>query len=116
LTPLEVQGGGVNLSGSAYANALFSQNGNPRRGINLGYDTSGQTGIVAANTYGQPSNIAFWTYNGGWGERMRLSASGNVGIGTAAPTKKLEVNGDVKITGQVTISRQGDISMGDFDD
>jgi hypothetical protein len=32
-------------------------------------------------------------------ERMRINANGNVGIGTNAPSAKLEVNGQVKITG-----------------
>jgi hypothetical protein len=32
-------------------------------------------------------------------ERMRIDASGNVGIGTASPSEKLEVAGNLKITG-----------------
>lgn len=32
-------------------------------------------------------------------EIVRVTSSGNVGIGTAAPTTKLEVNGQIKITG-----------------
>ncbi|RLD54758.1 MAG: hypothetical protein DRJ05_14110, partial [Bacteroidetes bacterium] len=32
-------------------------------------------------------------------ERMRITSSGNVGIGTSSPSAKLEVNGQVKITG-----------------
>ena len=32
-------------------------------------------------------------------ERMRISSAGNVGIGTASPTQKLDVNGNVAITG-----------------
>lgn len=32
-------------------------------------------------------------------ERMRISNAGNVGIGTASPTQKLDVNGNVAITG-----------------
>jgi len=33
-------------------------------------------------------------------ERMRIDSSGNVGIGTANPTAKLEVNGTIKVSGQ----------------
>jgi hypothetical protein len=32
-------------------------------------------------------------------ERMRINSSGNVGIGTTAPTQKLEVAGNIRVTG-----------------
>ncbi|HZU27012.1 MAG TPA: tail fiber domain-containing protein [Bryobacteraceae bacterium] len=37
-------------------------------------------------------------------ERMRLLANGNVGIGTAAPAAKLEVNGTAKFDGLITFA------------
>jgi hypothetical protein len=46
--------------------------------------------------------------------------NGNVGIGTSSPAKKLDVKGDTNIDGGLTvggaisISPQGDISMGEF--
>lgn len=49
-----------------------------------------------------PAYLRFMTAPSGSGiaaERMRITAAGNVGIGTNAPTAKLEVNGQVKITG-----------------
>lgn len=36
-------------------------------------------------------------------ELMRIKANGNVGIGTAAPIEKLEVNGNLKVHGSTTI-------------
>ncbi len=38
-------------------------------------------------------------------ERMAITSSGNVGIGTAAPTEKLEVAGNVQASGNVTGSQ-----------
>ena len=54
--------------------------------------------------------LAFYTYDGHLGnnftsatladlyERMRISSSGNVGIGTTSPGAKLEVNGNIKLS------------------
>jgi len=36
---------------------------------------------------------AFWTNDGSWSERMRITSAGNVGIGTTNPSTKLDVVG-----------------------
>ena len=45
--------------------------------------------------------VAFHTHDGGVsvGERVRINKTGNVGIGTLTPSEKLEINGQIKITG-----------------
>jgi hypothetical protein len=48
------------------------------------------------NSY--PGHLTFWT-RGSFGEeveRMRITSSGNLGIGTTSPTRTLDVNGDVR--------------------
>jgi len=41
------------------------------------------------------------------GETMRLTNTGNVGIGTTAPSEKLEVNGNISFTGTASIQPNG---------
>jgi len=46
------------------------------------------------------ANMQFWTWNGSAdAERVRIANDGNVGIGTSSPSQKLEVNGNIKLTG-----------------
>ena len=59
---------------------------------------SGQFNIRTDGAYA----IAFET-NGG-NERMRIDSSGNVGIGTSSPTEKLDVSGNVKVSGSLSVA------------
>ena len=50
------------------------------------------------------SNLKFGTVNNGiGGERMRITALGNVGIGNQSPTEKLVVNGNISASGNLFI-------------
>jgi hypothetical protein len=88
---LHVYGSGSGLSGTAYHNFWANQNTADNRGIILGYDSSGQIGVIAPS--GASGNLAFWTHNGSaWAERARLIASGNLGIGkTPGANAQLDV-------------------------
>jgi hypothetical protein len=48
-------------------------------GIWIGAMNNENTGVIGSRT--ATGNIAFQTYNGGWGERMRIDYLGNVGVG-----------------------------------
>ena len=52
------------------------------RGLWLGARTDENTGVIGTRT--ASGNLAFETYNGGWGERMRLTYGGRLGIGTSS--------------------------------
>lgn len=57
------------------------------------------------------SNMRFFTSGGGIAgfptERMRITSSGDVGIGTSSPTKKLHVSGQSFLDGSVFIGTNG---------
>jgi len=72
----------MQFSGAASA-ARFGQDGN---GTFFASDTPGKA-------------VRFYTNNGTLNEGLRVTSASNVGIGTAGPTQKLEVAGNVKISG-----------------
>ncbi len=78
-----------------------------RPGIVLGYDTNG-AGVIAARTQSAGQPLAFWTYNGSsWGERMRITSGGNVGIASNDPKERFEIsglNGNIRLYGRSGIS------------
>ena len=90
---LHVVGTGTN-AGTGYAVSRFMDSANAK-GVFLGYDTDETAGTI----YGV-NLLTFQTYSGSsWGERMRIDASGNVGIGTTSPSEKLQINGNARLVG-----------------
>jgi hypothetical protein len=58
--------------------------------------TNAQPLVIATTNTASPQPIQFWTNNT---ERVRITETGNVGIGTNAPAQKLHVVGNVQFTG-----------------
>ena len=59
--------------------------------VNSSYSPTGRIATVSEST-GTPAALAFYTYNGGLIEKMRINSAGNVGIGTTSPSAKLDIH------------------------
>ena len=69
----------TNTSASSYCRLMFTPNGH----------ITGNEGMIRYNT--NDYHMAFWTQGN---ERMRVTSTGRLGIGTSAPTHTLHVKGD----------------------
>lgn len=84
----------------------LSQNleGNVFNGIDfVNYNGITHSGLISNQFTGElrlfTSNSYFPTFYSSGNEVMRISTSGNVGIGTTTPTEKLQVSGNIVVTG-----------------
>jgi len=66
--------------------------------LNSGYSPTGRITTRTENVSSPTASyMQFFTYLSGLNERMRITSTGNVGIGTTSPGQKLDVNGNIKI-------------------
>jgi hypothetical protein len=105
-------------NGGAGGHATYQvQNGTATSGLGTNLWTTGSVlpgnGTVSAPAFSFASDTNTGIYRGGTdilklvtagADRLTVLANGNIGIGTTNPTKKLEVLGDVKITGILDIN------------
>jgi hypothetical protein len=109
---IQLQGGGTHAGfvGSWNGGGLFlASNRNVRTGGN--YNSAMVGAQLALGPSGSGDTVFYTVSSGGTGnatELMRIIASGNVGVGTPAPSAKLHVVGTAHITESLTVD--GNIS------
>jgi hypothetical protein len=102
-TPTGVQARVSNTSTSANSLAAFSLEGNNGSVVTQSAVDGLGTGPlgVAGGYYGTYTNHPIGLVTGNI-ERMRVTTAGNVGIGVTNPSEKLDVAGNIRLTGNVT--------------
>lgn len=70
--------------------------------------------VVVGGNYSQKVHFHTHHYGAGGGRRLTIDPDGNVGIGTAAPSTKLEINGALKFSNGSTDTNDGRIGSGLF--
>jgi hypothetical protein len=97
----------VNQDSFSDTEGIFVQSGDNAAGGGVAiYKSASLVGTVSS--LGSNSALTFQT-NGGL-ERMRIASNGGVGINTTNPSEKLEVNGNVKVQGDIIVN--SDIELG----
>jgi hypothetical protein len=77
------------------------------RGVNISTATDGNDIVV--HTLGVPASVVLCTNSG---EGLRVNASGNVGIGNASPSYKLDVNGVVRVADGILMNSNDNTYIG----
>ena len=103
----------LNVSGDLSASALFVSSSNERVGIGTNspakkievLDTSEQLRLSYSKyIFGISSDVFTDVYTNNSGDLIIDPSNDRVGIGTASPTKTLDVNGDVRIAGNLEVT------------
>jgi len=90
-------------TGTSGTVSYYGANKNGGYGLLLGYENGGFLGTGGVLRMVSSDPLLFFVNN--TTEAMRITSAGNVGVGTAAPSQKLEVAGNVQASGTLTGSQ-----------
>ena len=115
---LWIQGEGHNGHGTGNTRSVVSiigaLNSNASGiGIWIGAKTNENTAVIGTRTAN--GHLAFETYSGGWGERMRLTNGGYLGVNTASPQRLLHLHDGAATGLKITNTQSGSGSSDGFD-
>ena len=95
--------GGLSAVYSQFTNTATTDT-NTTSGFRIGIDANGNA--ILRNKYSSSTNGTMNFYTADL-ERMRISNAGNVGIGTILPRERLEVNGNILVSGRILVANDG---------
>ena len=75
-----------------------------RSGANSSGSAHGNARVSAVQTADNQADLTFSTRSGTFGERLRITGAGLVGIGTTVPTTTLDVRGNLSVSSGVVVS------------
>ena len=81
--------------------------------VNAAYSPTGRIATIAEST-GTPAALAFYTYNNGLNEKMRIDSAGNVGVGTTSPGSKLTISGGNNTDSEIRLINTGPATDNDW--
>lgn len=93
--PIDAVGGNV-LTGTIYGTIRGTQDQTTYRGMVMGYDSTGQIGVLYSESAGAASSTSFYNYNGAtWKETIRIKGTnGFIGFNTSNPTNPLHITNE----------------------
>ena len=94
----------INSAAGVVSSILMQQTATTGNGINDGFLVGSNLNLQGEIWNFENSGLIFGTNNL---ERMRINSIGNVGIGEQIPDEKLEVNGNVKVIGNLGVGLAG---------
>jgi len=94
---------GIDVTGTVSANGLIIEDGgSATNSLDITYSGSSGQANIQVDSNGGNTFLTFGTSQSGTvAERMRIDASGNVGIGTSAPVTKIHIAGNSSTRNQI---------------
>ena len=96
-------GGNVGIGTTSPGSKLSIGGTTGSYGSGIGFEPTGTGARIYRTFIGTDGSFRFDDVTAGFLTRLAITSSGNVGIGTTSPSAKLDVDGDVRISGGIEV-------------